>query len=368
MAQRSPLRLGILSTAWIGTIISHAAAAVPEIEVVAIASRTADKAENFAKTYNIPKTCTYEAMLSDSNIEAIYIPLPTALATAWAVRAADAGKHVLVDKPFDSASGVHEIISSCHRAGVAFLDGTHFVHSKRIHMVRESIQALDPGASARRIVSSFSFPIFPDSSTAIRADPSLEPMGGLGDLGWYNCRVAVALLGANVCEHIKHVRCVAALHPKYPVIGKAEGVVSFENGSSLVFDCDMTGPVRQRVEAVTTTGTVRVNDFVLSENRHNVFDDIRPPDVPMDRDRYEVETTTKLSNGGQMSTAIWPVREEVMVEEKGRPAEDMLRNFVQLARKGQSADNLELRRRWERETIATQTILDALFMEARRTL
>jgi D-xylose 1-dehydrogenase (NADP+, D-xylono-1,5-lactone-forming) len=87
------LRIGILSTATIGAVICKAAQALTNVEIVAVASRNTDKAAAFAAEHGINISCSYDELVSCSALNAVYVPLPTALATSWAVKAAHAGKH-----------------------------------------------------------------------------------------------------------------------------------------------------------------------------------------------------------------------------------------------------------------------------------
>src|SRR5215470_17260002 len=97
-----PLRLGILGAARIAPMALLAPARrVPGAEVVAVAARDAARASAFAARHRIPRVHpTYEALLADPEIEAIYNPLPNSLHAAWTIRALEAGKHVLCEKPF----------------------------------------------------------------------------------------------------------------------------------------------------------------------------------------------------------------------------------------------------------------------------
>jgi D-xylose 1-dehydrogenase (NADP+, D-xylono-1,5-lactone-forming) len=87
------LRIGILSTASIGAVICDAARAVKNLEIAAVASRTPEKAAAFAAQHGIKISCSYDELLASTAVDAVYVPLPTALATSWAIKAAKAGKH-----------------------------------------------------------------------------------------------------------------------------------------------------------------------------------------------------------------------------------------------------------------------------------
>src|SRR4051812_47736552 len=100
MTNPHPLRLGILGAAGIARLFVRGVAGSSLVAVEAVASRDAAKAAEFAKSESIPRAHgSYEALLADAAIEAIYIPLPNDLHAEWAIRAAAAGKHVLCEKP-----------------------------------------------------------------------------------------------------------------------------------------------------------------------------------------------------------------------------------------------------------------------------
>lgn len=265
-----------------------------------------------------------------------------------------------MDKPFFSADAVREIVDACQANDVAFLDGTHFVHSKRLSLVQKAAHDLDSTTShpIKRVVTSFSHVLKLENPNEIRADPSLEPIGALGDLGWYNCRLAVSLLGVETCSKISNVSCHIQRHTKLTsVIVSATGIVTFNDGATLLFDCDGNGPCRQSFEAVTQTGTICVRDFVLPEGRSMAWKPIRPTNVDAVELEagFEVTRTFTIDENGNKQV-IWPDRQHVPVAEGCMQAESMVRAFVKLCNDKNRAE----RKQWADESIATQALLDAL--------
>ena len=97
-----PIRFGFLSTARINRRILAAAEKSDVAEVVAVASRDPDRAESYAVEHGIPRSHgSYEALLEDPEVDAVYVSLPNSLHVHWTIRALEAGKHVLCEKPFD---------------------------------------------------------------------------------------------------------------------------------------------------------------------------------------------------------------------------------------------------------------------------
>src|SRR5207253_1806223 len=136
---------------------------------------------------------SYEELVKSKEIDAVYIPLPTGLRKEWVMRAAGAGKHVICEKPCAcSVTDLQEMLDACRRHRVQFMDGVMFVHSRRFERLRQELHERKSIGRIRRIDSAFSFfggPEFFQSN--IRAQSELEPLGCLGDLGWYCIRLSL---------------------------------------------------------------------------------------------------------------------------------------------------------------------------------
>src|SRR5262245_49881902 len=115
-----PIRIGVLGAASIvPNALTNPARNVPEVQVVAIASRDPKRAERFARRHRILRVHqTYHGLLADPNIDAIYNPLPNSLHAEWTIKALRAGKHVLCEKPFASnAKEAEEMATEAEKAG-----------------------------------------------------------------------------------------------------------------------------------------------------------------------------------------------------------------------------------------------------------
>lgn len=262
------LRIGVLSAAKIASVIAEASNHVSEVRVIAVASRAPAKATQFAIRHDVPRTCTYDEMLSSPDIDAVYIPLPTGLSTEWALRAIAKGKHVLVDKPFVSVEALQSIVDAAAVAGVIFMDGTHFVHANRtrrmLHVTNTELGSL------RSVTAHFSSPHRFSNKRDIRLDASLEPLGAIGDLGWYCVRAAVVFLGVDRTRVIRRAACVGSEMPGAPgVINDASAVVEFEGGERLNMSCSFETVMRMFVEVSGDRGCVRADDFVTPFSQWN---------------------------------------------------------------------------------------------------
>ncbi|MCC2668638.1 MAG: gfo 1, partial [Armatimonadetes bacterium] len=186
-------RWGILGAAFIARKNWQSIRDAGNAELVAVASRDQARAQSFIDECQaqvphsrVPEALgSYEELLGRDDIDAVYIPLPTGLRKEWVIRAAEAGKHVLVEKPVGvSAADVEEILAACEQHGVQFMDGVMFMHGRRLGHLRAVVdQQIAP---VRHIASQFSFLAGEEfQQTNIRTHGTLEPLGSLGDLGWY---------------------------------------------------------------------------------------------------------------------------------------------------------------------------------------
>ena len=142
--------------------------------LVALASRDLATARSWAREFDIPKTYgAYQELLDDTAIEAVYIPFPNELHRPWVLAAADAGKHVLCEKPLAlDASEAGEMVEHCRNRGVLLMEAFMWRHQTRSLELLELIRSGAIG-DLRLIRSSFSFPMGP-------GDWRLDPERGVG--------------------------------------------------------------------------------------------------------------------------------------------------------------------------------------------
>ena len=189
------LRWGLLSTAGINRAVIDPIRQSTRSELSAVASRDRTKAEAYAREQGIPRAFgSYEAMLADPNIDAVYISLPNSLHKEWTVKAADAGKHVLCEKPIVIAlDELDEVETAAARNGVVVFEAFMYLHHPQ---TRSLLSLVHEGAIGRlqMLSSSFHFYLPPENSDNIRLSASLSG-GGLWDVGVYPTSLAVSLAG-----------------------------------------------------------------------------------------------------------------------------------------------------------------------------
>ncbi|GAA0141257.1 hypothetical protein LIER_42655 [Lithospermum erythrorhizon] len=140
------VRFGILGCAQIARKVSRAITLAPNASLYALGSRSLEKAQQYAKENNFPSSTilygSYEEVLDDPNVDAVYVPLPTSLHIKWAVLAANKKKHLLLEKPV--AINVEEfdvILKAVEANGVQFMDSTMMMHHPRTAKMEEFLRS-----------------------------------------------------------------------------------------------------------------------------------------------------------------------------------------------------------------------------------
>jgi predicted dehydrogenase len=285
------LRIGFLSTAGIGRknwkAIFHSSNAV----VSAVASRDAQKSRQFIddcqREFAFAETPrafgSYEELLASPDVDAVYVPLPTALRKDLVVRAAQNGKHVLCEKPCAaSLAELEEMLAACQKHSVQFLDGVMFMHSPRLPKIRE---ILDDGTSLgrlQRLSSLFSFYLGEDFfRNNIRADAALEPAGCLGDLGWYSIRFFLWTLNWQL-PHTVTAKILAQSASGAPTEFSAE--LFFDGGVSAEFYSSFLTARQQIIAVGGRNGWLRMPDFVHPRNGYEPTFELNQAEVRADSD------------------------------------------------------------------------------------
>lgn len=190
------IRWGLLSTARINRALIPPLRQSERSELVAVASRDLDKARAYAQEWDIPTAHgSYEALLADPNVDAIYISLPNSMHCEWTVRAAEARKHVLCEKPLvPTLAELDQVEAAATANDVTIFEAFMYLHHPQTRSVQTMIREGEVG-KLQLITSWFSFYLPPAQSTNIRLSPELAG-GSLWDVGVYPNSMAIALVGA----------------------------------------------------------------------------------------------------------------------------------------------------------------------------
>jgi xylose dehydrogenase (NAD/NADP) len=246
------VRFGFLSTANINAKLLAGAAQSDRVEVAAVASRTADRAEAYAREHGIERVYGgYDELLADPDVEAIYISLPNSMHVEWSIRCLEAGKHVLCEKPLSRhPEEVERAFDAADRAGRFLTEAFMYRHNPQTKRLKELV---DGGAIGRlRLIRAvFSFPV--THSPDVRLDPELEG-GGLMDVGCY-CVSGARLLAAEP-ESVFGQQVAASTG----VDEVFTGVMRFPDDVLATLDCGLALPMRDELEAIGEEGSLFLDD------------------------------------------------------------------------------------------------------------
>ena len=176
-----PIRWGLLGTSRINAKLLAGARLTDNAKVVAVGSRSAATGEAYARANGIEKAhASYEALLADSDVDAIYIPLPNAMHHPWTLTALAAGKHVLCEKPYTRHPEEVDVAwDAAEAAGLVVMEAFMWRHTPQVARLLELLPSLGELIAVR---STFNFPLKDDGD--IRLSPKLKG-GSLMDVGTY---------------------------------------------------------------------------------------------------------------------------------------------------------------------------------------
>ncbi len=312
----SRFRWGLLSTSRINRLIIPAIRASARSEVAAVASRTLERAQAYAAEWQIPRAVgSYEAMLDDPEIDVVYIALPNSLHVDWTVRAVEAGKHVLCEKPLAlSVEDVDRIQAAAGRASRVAAEAFMYRHHPLTHAAETVVKSGRLG-TVRAFKGAFTFPLTRDGD--VRLDPALGG-GSLWDVGCYPVSYACFLAGAAPVEVFGWQQSSAG-----GVDLEFAGMMRFADGSVAQFDSGFLGPLRAEMEVVGRVATLRIKRPFRTDDMSRLllttgddtealpFDsqpsfageitdmesaalDGRPPRIPLSESRRTVRTISSL--------------------------------------------------------------------------
>jgi predicted dehydrogenase len=247
------VRFGVLSTANIGLQkVLPAMQQGERCEIVALASRSDEAARTAAARLGIPKTYgSYEALLADPEIDAIYNPLPNHLHVPWTIKAIEAGKHVLCEKPIglSSAQGQELVEAAARHPQLKVMEA--FMYRHHPQWVRAKAIVAAGGVGELKTIQSF-FSYFNDDPTNIRNRADIGG-GGLMDIGCYNISLSRFIFGAEPAR----VLGIVEYDPNFKTDRLASGLLDFGHGTA-TFTCSTQLSGYQRANIFGTEGRVEV--------------------------------------------------------------------------------------------------------------
>jgi len=261
------LRFGILGCANIAIKLSRAINMAPNSTLHAIGSRSLQKARAFASANNLSPEVkvygSYDEVLDDPAVDAVYIPLPTSLHLEWALKSVQKKKHILLEKP--PALSVEEldmIIEACNTNSLQLMDCTMWMHHPRTHKMKQLLENPDLFGNLKSIHSNFAYCSGGGFlSEDIRVKPDMDALGALGDAGWYAIR---AILWAN---DYQMPQSVAAL-PGH-VVNEAGVILAcgatflWQDGRVATIECSFLSDISMDIIVHGSRGCLSLRDFVI---------------------------------------------------------------------------------------------------------
>jgi D-xylose 1-dehydrogenase (NADP+, D-xylono-1,5-lactone-forming) len=246
------LRLGLLSTAKINRAVLGGAAATHAVEITAVASRGRERAEAYAAEHGLARAhASYEALLEDPDVDAVYVSLPNALHVPWSVRALEAGKHVLCEKPLTRRPGEAEAaFAAAERAGRVLAEAFMWRHHPLALRLGELLAEGAVG-EPRMVRAAFSFALAREAD--VRLDASLDG-GALMDVGCYCVSALRYVAGEPERVAGRHVVSPGGVDLRFT------GTAAFPGGALGSFDCGLDVAPRSELEVAGSDGVLFLAD------------------------------------------------------------------------------------------------------------
>jgi predicted dehydrogenase len=249
------VKWGLLSTALINEAILRGAAESQDADVIAVASRDEERARSYADDHGFERSYgSYEGLLADPDVEAVYISLPNSFHVEWTLHALEAGKHVLVEKPFSKhPDQVEHAFDRADAAGLVLSEGFMWRHHPQAHRLTELI-ASGVAGQVRVVRTAFAFDLAAERGTGdTRFDPALDG-GAMMDVGCY-CISGLRLVAGEP----ERARGEQVVGPS-GVDVVFTGALAFADGVVGHFDCGFVVPRRGGLEVVGEEATILVPD------------------------------------------------------------------------------------------------------------
>jgi predicted dehydrogenase len=245
------VRLGLLSTANINDEILAGAGESDRVDVVAVGSRDGDRAEAYAAEHGIGRAHgSYDALLGDDGVDAVYISLPNGLHHEWTLKALRAGKHVLCEKPYSRRPAeVEKAWDAAEAAGLVLMEAFMYRHHPQTALIERLVRE---GAIGRLVSVLSTFTFLLSDLTNVRALPELDG-GALMDTGCYCVSGSRLLAGEPLSVLAEQVTGPTGVDMAL------YGTLRFENDVVAQFDTSFVAPRRQYLEVVGEEGVLVVH-------------------------------------------------------------------------------------------------------------
>ncbi|KAI4389350.1 hypothetical protein MLD38_001582 [Melastoma candidum] len=329
-----------------------------KVTVRAVGSRSLDKAKEFTKRNRLPPSVmvygSYEQVLEDDGVDAVYLPLPTRLHLEWAVLAAERKKHVLLEKPVAvDVAELDLILEACRSNGVQFMDGTMWLHHPRTRKIEDIMSDPHHFGQLDLVHSTSTFAANKEFfENNIRVKPELDVLGALGDLGWYSIGAILWAAGYKLPSSVKALpdvvrnsagvilSCSATLYWEKP---QQEGG-NKQPITIATFHCSFLASLSMDLEIIGSNGSVRVKDLA----------------IPVDEDTASIEFTPR-AKFAELHIG-WDTKPEKVSVPTELPQEAlMIREFTDIVRRAKISNGEDrAESKWPEISPKTQVVLDSV--------
>ncbi len=246
------VKWGIISTADINRKVIPGAKASPKVDLIGVASRAEARAGEYARQWEIERAYgSYESLLADPDIEAVYISLPNTLHCEWSIRALEAGKHVLCEKPLSRhVAEVEAAFDAAERTGYLLMEAFMYRHNPQTKRLKELV---DEGAigELRLVRSTFSYGLYDEANIRLRTEVE---GGALMDVGCYNVSGSRLLGGEPTSVHGE------AWFGPSGTDWVFAGTLRFPGDVIATCDCSTAMTERDELEAIGSEGSLFLDD------------------------------------------------------------------------------------------------------------
>jgi predicted dehydrogenase len=253
------VRVGILGAARIApAALLTPAAGRTDVTVTAIGASTIERAQAFAQTHSIPVAATRQDLIARADVDLVYVALPTSEHAAWCIKALEAGKHVLCEKPFTLRDDEAEAVVALAAArGLRCLEATHYRYHPLCHRLIALVAELGP---IERIHAEFAVPVR-ETPVEFRRIAALGG-GAMRDIGFYPVHLVRTLMGSEPA-----IIEAQAVRTPSGVDESLRAVLSFTNGAEAVVYGGMGAHEKPRASAdiICARGRIRVRNFVAPQ-------------------------------------------------------------------------------------------------------
>lgn len=301
-------RIGFVACASITRKNYHGVLAASGVEFAGFASRSLQKCQQWSDALGVPASTkrygSYDELISDPSVDALYIPLPTSLHEEIVMRAIAAKKAILIEKPAAlSTESLERMLRAAMAAGVPMWDGVMFMHHARLASMKSDLSSPSFGR-VLKVVSGFSFAgdaAFNEGNIRVKKD--LDTLGSLGDLGWYSIRFALWAMDWELPAYVTGT-CLGRSSEGVPTDVIAQLV--WQDGRSAHFDCSFHTAFRQYCEVGGERGSLKLDDFVISRTHASVeYSVVTNPGLDDTHSNVLGEKSVKEIRGCNQEAQMW---------------------------------------------------------------